>query len=1190
MSNKFHRNLVNFDNHAVNAKTYADMTARADDTPFHSDILNVNKVVRVNDNETPPPGVEVSYYLLVNNVGPVWLEVSNTETDTFLELTDTPSSYVGQQGRVPIVNATMPNPDALIFSQFIFFDEAANKIAIGFSTPAPAAKIHIKNEVINDISFIAEGFEDQTADMFEIINNDDLLAFLMVSVANKGATVFRNKVDSIAAFEIKDALSASVFLADTTGQKTVTVSKDFKAGTSLFFVDDSEQNVRVNLAATSPAMFHVVIDAVGKEGIRLDAPTMQTADLLSIRETGITDPLLEMNNKGHLKFENSANIKTAFQIFNNTETVPVFDVDTEDLRIGINNITPLTALHISGKAITANTGDGIKIDADFGDGVLMNYEDIGAAGIFNNGNFFQGINSFYDPNLNSYHRLTTSASSLIEWTTTGAIEFRTDPGGTAETNFVPGTIFDLTNTGRATFRNSTNSVSGFRVHDQNDLLLLNIDTMNGATLFKSSTNSANAFSIQDSVIVPPNVLFNIDSTDGSILFQGTVNATDAFTIKDALDNIIFNVNTDAATQPVTILKDLIVDGTTFKVDSAANKVIIGAGSTPAAQLHILTALVADVGLIIESLPSQSGDLARIFEAGAAFDLINVNSNGDVVFRNTADNPNAFQVLDQDALDVFNVDTQNRFIGIRKSVPTVVLDVVGSALITGSASSRTLELSSTTGTLLLNRMTDTQRDNLTPVAGMVIFNTDANELQQRNSTAWVGASQFDTFLELLDVDETTYAAQAGKVVQVNAVPDGLEFGQELRTGDSPTFNSLSLTQNLDVATNVLFVSGAGNSVGINTSGATQELHVVGSARVTGAFFDSSNSPGASGNILVSTITGTSWSAAVGDVTAVGTPLDNQLAVWTGSNTIEGNNKLRFNNATNIERLILDPIATGAAGLTDFTIFQTDNVSKLRGLTFSGNAPTTSSTVNGITLLLGSTSGATGAQQLFICAKNDLGVVGASCLRVIGGLDIANISGVNPTSSAARHITLGLPSGDGNIGIGFPTNIATSILDNKKLYIKSGVNTQTAVIIEGEPSQTGSLLQVRNSGFTTLSEFNENGRLIVGGAKEATLDQAMLDVRGSVALKRRNVSTSVMTDDEVFIGVVAVPNTITIASVDMVQGRIFIIKDESGLASNPNPITVATQASETIDGVSTVAITVAYGVVRLYVKDVNELFSW
>ena len=48
-----------------------------------------------------------------------------------------------------------------------------------------------------------------------------------------------------------------------------------------------------------------------------------------------------------------------------------------------------------------------------------------------------------------------------------------------------------------------------------------------------------------------------------------------------------------------------------------------------------------------------------------------------------------------------------------------------------------------------------------------------------------------------------------------------------------------------------------NVGIGTTSPSEKLHVVGNVRVTGAYYDSNNSPGTSGQILSSTVTGTGW---------------------------------------------------------------------------------------------------------------------------------------------------------------------------------------------------------------------------------------------------------------------------------------------------------------------------------------------
>jgi len=92
MTNKFHKNLTLDDNHTLNARTYPDIAARdASVDGFDMDPLNINKIVRVDDNgETIP---KAAYFLLVS-IGPaVWTEITSTGFDTFLELLDTPPRF-----------------------------------------------------------------------------------------------------------------------------------------------------------------------------------------------------------------------------------------------------------------------------------------------------------------------------------------------------------------------------------------------------------------------------------------------------------------------------------------------------------------------------------------------------------------------------------------------------------------------------------------------------------------------------------------------------------------------------------------------------------------------------------------------------------------------------------------------------------------------------------------------------------------------------------------------------------------------------------------------------------------------------------------------------------------------------------------------------------------------------------------
>jgi len=93
------------------------------------------------------------------------------------------------------------------------------------------------------------------------------------------------------------------------------------------------------------------------------------------------------------------------------------------------------------------------------------------------------------------------------------------------------------------------------------------------------------------------------------------------------------------------------------------------------------------------------------------------------------------------------------------------------------------------------------------------------------------------------------------------------GQAVANGDAPSFMAFGTSgDGSSSPTERMRITNNGN-VGIGTTGgASQKLHVAGNLRVTGAYYDSNNSAGTSGQVLSSTASGTDW---VDVLTASGT---------------------------------------------------------------------------------------------------------------------------------------------------------------------------------------------------------------------------------------------------------------------------------------------------------------------------------
>jgi len=124
---------------------------------------------------------------------------------------------------------------------------------------------------------------------------------------------------------------------------------------------------------------------------------------------------------------------------------------------------------------------------------------------------------------------------------------------------------------------------------------------------------------------------------------------------------------------------------------------------------------------------------------------------------------------------------------------------------------------------------------------------------------------------------------------------------LQTGTGSTVSPLRVRAG---STEALFVNNSGN-VGIGTTNPSAKLHVAGDMRLTGGFYDASNSVGTSGQVLSSTGTGTAWTSLSGLSVGNADTVDNYHVSGSANYVSKFNssnnsltNSLIYDNGTNV----------------------------------------------------------------------------------------------------------------------------------------------------------------------------------------------------------------------------------------------------------------------------------------------------
>ncbi len=285
----------------------------------------------------------------------------------------------------------------------------------------------------------------------------------------------------------------------------------------------------------------------------------------------------------------------------------------------------------------------------------------------------------------------------------------------------------------------------------------------------------------------------------------------------------------------------------FRVDYAGN---VGIGTTnPASTLHVLGPNAASGGITLSSSTSD-----------------NTQKVGRIKTSHYSNSEEPFTAI------LTNAQTSNNILRL------------GGGSGGENAATEIIFYTATNNTTL----TGSERMRIASSGNVGIGTTSPDDILQVNQ----GSSSFRG----ITIEGTSPAlylndTQASNAYHIGANGNYLYFLED--SNKSGSYNNILAYW--DPSNNFIFNSAY---VGIGTTSPTQKLHVAGNLRVTGAYYDSNNSPGTANQVLVSTVTGTDWidGSAIPGVPG-GSGTTNYLARWTPDGDTLGNS-IVFDNGTNV----------------------------------------------------------------------------------------------------------------------------------------------------------------------------------------------------------------------------------------------------------------------------------------------------
>ena len=460
----------------------------------------------------------------------------------------------------------------------------------------------------------------------------------VLTIADGGATTFRNQTNSTTAFRVVNV-----------------------AGNSLLNVDTSNTTLTLSGPTT-------ITDSTGGSATTLTINNASgTGNLLQVQKGGSNVLLIknsqqiEINNSA-LRFTGTNSALNAMLQMNGgtlqsnyTTTQYLFQLDAS---IDLSTVASgTTGLDLYGLAAIPRITNGIPSGTvESAAAVLARVDNPSNAAI---NNMYGLLIPNGTPGTNTTNRYGVYVASLSGATNNYPLYLKSSGGGE---------LFSVDNTGQAIHKTSTNSATAFQVQDSSAAALLLANTVTRAAgtagnMVKignsTGTDTATTLLVVDSATAVPTT--NLASLNGGLFYNSTNNKLSI--IENGTVKVLCNT-TDLGCGTGSTLQGAYTAGTTgdqvIQLSGANDSIIIrnpASGGTDSAYALTIDQLATGArgGLDIQS--AGTGNLLRVRDTTAtAQDVLTVADGGATTFRNQTNSATAFQVQNAGGVSILTVDT------------------------------------------------------------------------------------------------------------------------------------------------------------------------------------------------------------------------------------------------------------------------------------------------------------------------------------------------------------------------------------------------------------------------------------------------------------------------------------------------------------------------------------------------------